>query len=99
MQARAEFRDRPETEVAVLDALVDRNEEGMTVLELRAHADIDIDELEVALGNLKQDDLIAATEQGDRTLIMVDDRVIPDGQPPQPDRSFIDELRDRFGLS
>lgn len=98
MQARAEFRDRPDTEVAVLDALVDRNEEGMTVLELRAHADVDIDDLEVALGNLKKDDLIAATEQGDRTLIKVDDRVIPDGEPTEPERTFIDELRERFGL-
>lgn len=98
MKARAEFRDRPDTEVAVLDALVDRNEEGMTVLELRAHADIDIDDLEVALGNLKEADLIDATEQGERTVIVVDDRVLPDGEPTEPDRSFIEALRDRFGL-
>ncbi|MFB6104263.1 MAG: DUF6432 family protein [Halobacteriaceae archaeon] len=98
MKARAEFRDRPDTEVAVLDALVDRNEEGMTVLELRAHADIDIDDLEEALGNLKRDDLIAATEEGNRTLITVDENVVPTGEEPEPEPSFIDQLRDRLGL-
>lgn len=98
MKARAEFRDRPDTEVAVLDALVDRNEEGMTVLELRAHADIDIDDLEEALGNLKRDDLISANDKGNRTLITVDDRVLPNGDHPEPEPSLIDRLRDRFGL-
>jgi len=98
MKARAEFRDRPDTEVAVLDALVDRNEEGMTVLELRAHADIDIDDLEEALGNLKRDDLIAATEEGNRTLITVDDSVVPTGEEPEPEPTIIDQVRDRLGL-
>ena len=40
MQAKGEYRDREETQVAVLDALVDRTEEGMTVFELRADADV-----------------------------------------------------------
>jgi len=81
MKARAEYRDRGETEVAVLDALVDRNEEGMTVLELRARVDADIDELETALGALKDDDLISARTEESRTVIHVEESVVPDGDP------------------
>lgn len=98
MKARREFRDRPETEVAVLDALVERNDEGMTVLELRASTDVDIDDLEHALGNLKRADLIQAEERGERTVITVDQAVIPDGHTPDPDPSVIEKLRDRLGL-
>ncbi|MEF8883229.1 MAG: DUF6432 family protein, partial [Halapricum sp.] len=49
MQAKPEYRDRDDTEVAVLDALADRGEDGMTVFELRSHVDLDIDDLESAL--------------------------------------------------
>ena len=47
MRAKREYRDRDETEVAVLDALADRKDEGMTVFELRSRVDVDIDELEI----------------------------------------------------
>ncbi|MFB6137855.1 MAG: DUF6432 family protein [Halobacteriaceae archaeon] len=98
MQASREFRDRPETEVAVLDALVDRQEEGMTVLELRAHVDdADIDAIEEALTALKADDLIDATQSDGRTVIRPDDAVVPDG-PQDDEPSFIDQLLDRFTL-
>ena len=97
MQARREFRNRDETEVAVLDALVDRNEEGMTVFELRAHVDVEIDDLEVALTNLKEDGLISATQHEGRTVITVDERVVPDGEP-EPDDTFLDRLRERLRL-
>ena len=43
MQAKREYRDRDDTEVAVLDALVDRTEEGMTVFELRTDVEVDIE--------------------------------------------------------
>ena len=96
MQPKREYRDRGATEVAVLDALVDRNEEGMSVFELRARADVEIDELEAALASLKEDDLISATRRGGRTVITVDDRVVPDGEPTTEPPSIIDRIRDRL---
>ncbi|MFB6160466.1 MAG: DUF6432 family protein [Haloferacaceae archaeon] len=99
MGAKPEFRDRDEPEVAVLDALVDRGEEGMTVLELRAAVDADIDAIEEALAALKRDDLIAVEEHGDRVVILPEDRVVPDVEPAEDaDRSVLDQVRDRFGL-
>lgn len=98
MAAKREFRDRDDAEVAVLDALVDRGEEGMTVLELRAAVDADIDRIEAALSALKQDSLIEAEHEGDRVLIYPDDRVVPDPGAETDDRSMIDALRDRIGL-
>lgn len=97
MQAKREYRNRDDTEVAVLDALVDRQEEGMTVLELRARVEADIDDIESALTRLKEDALIEAVQEGDRTVIRPDERVIPQGiEDVEP--SLIDRLRDRFPL-
>ncbi|MDQ2056046.1 MULTISPECIES: DUF6432 family protein [Halobellus] len=100
MRARREFRDRRDTEVAVLDALVDRAEEGMTVFEVRAAVDADIDEIEAALAALKEDDLISVQNgDDDRVVILVDDRAVPDPEEERPDeRGFVDALRDRLGL-
>ena len=97
MKAKREFRDRDEVEVDVLDALVDRNEEGMTVFELRSRAEVDIDDLERALGNLKEDGLISATKTDRRTLIKPDERVIPDPEEDE-DESFVDRLIDKLPL-
>ena len=100
MRARGEFRDRSDVEVAVLDALVDRAEEGMTVFEVRAAVDSDIDEIEEALAALKRDDLIAV-ENGDddRVVILVADRVVPDPEEERPEEmGLVEALRDRFGL-
>ena len=98
MAAKREFRDRDDAEVAVLDALVDRGEEGMTVLELRAAVDADIDRIEAALGSLKEDSLIEAEHEGDRVLIYPDDRVVPAPEDEPNERSVIDAIRDRIGL-
>lgn len=99
MRAKREYRDRAEVQVAVLDALVDRADEGMTVFELRAAVDADIDRLEGALADLKADGLIAVEESGGRTVIIPDDRVVPDpGEEPEEDSSLIDGLREKFGL-
>ncbi|WP_311170537.1 DUF6432 family protein [Halobellus ordinarius] len=99
MRARREFRDRRGVEVEVLDALVDRSEEGMTVFEVRAAVDADIDEIEAALAALKDDGLISVEDGEDRVVILVDDRVVPD---PEADRTeeqgYIDAIRDRLGL-
>jgi hypothetical protein len=97
MRAKPEYRDRDETEVAVLDALAERNGDGMTVLAIRSAVDADIDALEEALGNLKSDGLIEADIDGGRTVITVEDYVVGPGESENDDDLF-DQLRDRFSL-
>jgi predicted transcriptional regulator len=97
MRAKPEYRDRDETEVAVLDALAERNGDGMTVLAIRTAVDADIDTLEEALGNLKSDGLIEVNTDGGRTVITVEEHVIGPGETDSGDDLF-DQLRDRFSL-
>ena len=97
MRAKPEHRDRNETQVAVLDALADRREEGMTVFELRSRVDADIDHLEEALADLKGDDLIEVSNESDRTVIVPDDDVIGPTDPDD-DESLLDALRRRLPL-
>jgi len=97
MQAKPEYRDRDETEVAVLDALAERGEDGMTVFELRSSVDVDIDHLESALSNLKADDLIEATDEGQQTLIVPDSDVVgPEAEGESI--SFVEKIRERLSL-
>lgn len=97
MRAKPEYRDRDDTEVAVLDVLAERDDNGMTVLAIRAEVDADIDSLETALGNLKRDDLIQARRQNGRTVITVEDEVIgPD--ETDTDEDFFEQIRRRFSL-
>lgn len=97
MRAKPAHRDREETEVAVLDALADRREEGMTVFELRSRVDVDIDRLEEALAELKADDLIAVDEDGERTVILPDDDAI--GPVEDDDEvGLVDAVRRKLGL-
>jgi len=100
MQAKGEYRDRPDTQVAVLDALVERTEEGMTVFELRSIADVDIDDLEAALSELKAAGLIRVENDDDPMRIYPDDRVVPthDDAAGTTDRSVLDRIRDRLGV-
>ncbi|GAB6862141.1 DUF6432 family protein [Haloplanus litoreus] len=99
MKAKRKFRDREDVEVAILDALVDRGGEGMTVFELRAAVDVNIDTLEDALGELKADSLIAVEVDEGRTVVLPDDRVVPDpGQAPGEEESLFDAVRERLGL-
>ncbi|WP_226042535.1 DUF6432 family protein [Natrinema sp. DC36] len=96
MRAKREYRNREGTEVAVLDALVDRTEDGMTVFELRAAVEVDIDELEDALSTLKADDLIVV-ESGSETVIKPAERVVPDQSAGEDDEQSIGEwLRERL---
>jgi DNA-binding transcriptional ArsR family regulator len=99
MAAKPEYRDRPDVEVALLDALVDRGDEGMTVLELRAAVDADIDAVEEALSALKEDSLITV-ESDEHVRVYAHDRVIPDPDAPSEERNdgFVDTIRDRLGL-
>ncbi|EFW92085.1 hypothetical protein ZOD2009_11430 [Haladaptatus paucihalophilus DX253] len=98
MKAKREYRRRPDIEVRVLDALVDRSEDGMTVFELRSHVEAGIDELEDALANLKQDGLIEAGMEEGRTLIRPDERVVPDPEEVDEEPSFVDKLIERLPL-
>lgn len=98
MKVRRAYRERRPSEVAVLDALVDRGAEGMTVLELRAAVDADIDTIEEALSSLKEDDLIVVNAGDGSTIITPEDRVIL-RQPDEPEHhSLLERLRQRFGL-
>lgn len=95
MRAKREYRDRDETQVAVLDALADRRDDGMTVFEIRSRVDADIDELETALSDLKTDGLIEATEDDQRTVILPEDHAI--GQyDPDEESSVLDRIRSWF---
>lgn len=95
MRAKPEFRDRDETEVAVLDALADRREEGMTVFELRSRVDVDIDTLEAALADLKADELIEVTSEGERTVIVPEEGIVGPVDPDEDD-SVVGWVRDRL---
>jgi DNA-binding transcriptional ArsR family regulator len=96
MRAKREFRSREETEVAVLDALVDRSDEGMTVLELRTEVDVEIDTLEEALSSLNDDELIDTERSDGQLVILPVDRVIPDEQEKNQDQSMVNDIRDKL---
>ncbi|MXV61342.1 MarR family transcriptional regulator [Natronorubrum sp. JWXQ-INN-674] len=97
MRAKREYRDRQSTEVAVLDALVDRADDGMGIFELRAAVEADIDELEEALSTLKEDDLIVVESETSETVIKPADRVIPDVPNEETNEQSIGEwLRERL---
>lgn len=98
MKVRREYRRRDDTEVAVLEALADRYEEGMTVFELRSEVGADIGELETAIANLKEEDLIAADEVQSRTHISVDDSVVETESTETEENGFLERLFDRLGL-
>ncbi|WP_152043086.1 DUF6432 family protein [Salinigranum salinum] len=99
MRARREFRKRKDIDVAVLDALVDRASEGMTVYELRAVVDADIDTIGEALDRLKADNLITVEGEDDRVRILPADRVVPEpGEAPDDDRGLVDRIRDKLGF-
>ena len=87
MKAKREYRNRDETELAVLDALVDAGEDGLTVFELRSQADVGIDEIEEALPDLKEEGLIEVDRDDERMVIKPDEKVVPD-----PDRDEDDEF-------
>ncbi|CAI48308.1 uncharacterized protein NP_0434A [Natronomonas pharaonis DSM 2160] len=99
MQAKREYRDRAETEVAVLDALVDRAEEGMTVFELRSGTETDIDDLEAALSTLKEEGLITVENSDDEPMrIYPEPKVVPEPSENGEEPSLLSSLRDRLGL-
>jgi hypothetical protein len=97
MQAKREFRDRDVAEVAILDALVERHDEGMTVFELRLGTDLDINRIEDALANLKSAGLITV-ESEPRTRIFPAPRVVPDPDDIRTEPSLVDRIREKLPL-
>jgi DNA-binding transcriptional ArsR family regulator len=95
MQAKREFRDRTDEQVAVLDALVERHEEGLTVLELRSSVDIDIDRIEAALGELQSAGLIHVEEQSGATRIYPAEKVVPTAEGDE-EPSLVDAIREKL---
>lgn len=94
--AERDSRDRGAVEGAVVDALLDRGEEGMTVLELRAAVDADIEAIETALSTLKEEGRIDVSMDGGETVIRPDGDVDSGaaGEPLEP--SLLDRLRERL---
>ena len=95
MSAKREYSDREPTDVAILDALVHRVEDGMTVFELRAAVQADIDELESSLETLKADGLIVVECEGSKTVIRPHERVLPNDDNPDPEQSLGEWIRER----
>lgn len=98
MRLRPEYRDRDDTELAVLDALADRHEEGMTLFELRSSLGVDIDGLETALTGLQDSGLVSVEDDGQRTVFVVDQGAIEPEQSQTDDVGVLEWLRGRLGL-
>lgn len=93
MPVAQEFRDRDDVEVDVLDALVARNAEGMTVFELRSCVDADIGSLEAALNELHRDGLISVEGGEQRSVILPAEHVVPDPDADEDRGSFAARIR------
>lgn len=98
MTVPREFTDRDDVEVEILQALVDRSEEGMTIFELRTHVGVDIDAIENGLAALKSDGLIDVEErsaEGASAVIKPAERVVPDPGEAESESTF-DRIRERL---
>ena len=97
MNAKRAIRDRDtDEEEAILGALIDRGEEGMTVLELRASVDEDIDAIESGLTELKEDGLIDVEREDGSAVIRPDESVMPETSDAEEEQSILDAIRDRL---
>lgn len=102
MPATRDSGNHGETAQAVLAALADRPEEGMTVFEIRANVDTDIDAIEEALAELKDADDIDVKKEGSRTVIVPDDRALErlkngsGDHTADEESTLLDEIRRRF---
>lgn len=100
MQLRPEHRTRSDTQRAVLEALADRHEEGMTLFELRSVVDADIDQLEAALSGLQESGLVAVSDDGERTMFVVASAAIEPESGPQEEEEpgFFEWVRKVLGF-
>ena len=95
MTLKPEYRDRDDTDVSVLTALASRPEDGMTIFELRAEVETDIDTIEESLARLKEDHLIDVTDEGGQTVLLPQEHVLTNGTGSTDD-DFADKIRDWF---
>ena len=99
MPATRDSGNHGETAQAVLAALADRPEEGMTVFELRSGTETDIDDLEAALSTLKEEGLITVENSDDEPMrIYPEPKVVPEPSENGEEPSLLSSLRDRLGL-
>lgn len=91
-----DYRDRDEEEVTILDALCDRPDSGMTIFELRSRVDVDIETLEPALNNLREDGLIEVDYGEDRSVIRPDDSVMPENDQQSGPDGWVGRIRRRL---
>lgn len=96
MGIRHQYEDRDEVEVAILEALVDRHEAGMTVFELRTRVEVDIETLEPALNNLREDGLITIDYGEDRSVIRPKERVLPSENQNPDDPGILESIIGRI---
>ncbi|MFC7059595.1 DUF6432 family protein [Halovenus salina] len=96
MMLKPEYRDREETDVAVLGTLAERPEDGLTVFELRAAVEEDIDTIETALSRLKRDDLIRIEQERGQTVVVPQERVLTNGTSEETETDAFDRIRDWF---
>ncbi len=82
-----------EVEDAVLSALVDGPEAGMTLFELRSHVDYDIEALEPALANLREEGLITVDYGEERSVIKPEDHVRESARSPANDPGWYERIR------
>ncbi len=98
MTAKRELSHEDSTKDAITDALVDRGTDGMTVLELRAYVDADINDIESNLTDLKNENLIEVTNEDGATRIKPEDKLIPDEDEHWSGDSLLGRLREYFPL-
>ena len=96
MKLKPEYRDRDETDVAVLVTLTGQPEDGMTVFELRAEVEKDIHAIEDSLARLKRDRLIEVNEESGRTVIVPQSHIMTNGANDSDEEDIVDRIRDRF---
>lgn len=76
----------------ILAALVGRGQEGMTVLELRAAVDADIDTIETSLTQLKREGLIVVEQHDETPVIRPHDSVVPEDEGRATEESIVGTL-------
>ncbi|SDJ36250.1 hypothetical protein SAMN05216226_102313 [Halovenus aranensis] len=96
MMLKPEYRDRDETDVVVLGTLAERPEDGMTIFELRAAVEEDIDSIETSLSRLKRDDLIRVDQDRGQTVVVPQEHVLTNGTGDDTDPDTVDRIRDWF---
>lgn len=86
-----------EVDVAVLQALRDRADEGMTIFEVRNRVAADIDRIERALERCKARGLIETDREDDRLVITITDAGV-EAVDGATDVSLVDRIRERLHL-